>query len=612
MNVDSSIGTLAAFCTASLLASLLPAQRPADGRIPAFVEVVNADGAPSVGAEVCACHRSRDAWHGDADDEVQAIADHRGIAVLRLLPGDYSFHAVAAAAGGTAAVSVVEEHLRGGGRRTLRLGPPRARQQVVVDGLAAWSKLGPLRVLVAAHAHNVQWREVPQEVAPSMPGIDLVMVVDRTGAPLWGTNCSSRSPLTVDGNTSSEAPPPIRLGIPVPQPLTVRAVQDGKPVAGVEIVRSFPIASSNRWSDQMRLLPTPAPRAVLGRTDERGELQLLVAWQNAFAAIKSSSGYLDLQLDAIGADGLWGFSGINQLGQVISGESAIPVPADHVLPFAMTAPTTLLVVPPVTAEVTLFGKCANAAWKSLRDEGPMRLRVGDDGVASMPWPRSDTPMRVARIEVEGKAPAWAIVEPSEDRHLVDVAATTTTIEVRDAAGMPATNTRLVLWPHHPLRAGVQIEVPLLVDAVGRAKVRIGRGRWVLAAIDGQKHALHFFEDGERPANVALQLAPAIPGTLEFRDAKGQPCAGRSVYLAALSYRTSAHWRTAFLGDLQQEWLGGAVQRFECDEKGCLRLPMLEAPGLSAVVLVRTEPRFDQPPLEELRLRSGETVEITLP
>ncbi len=612
MNIAASIGTPAALLTASLLATMLGAQRPPDGRVPAFVEVVGADGAPVAGAEVHACHRSRDAWRGDADDEVQATADHRGVAVLRLLPGDYSFHAVAVASPTMAAVSAVEERLRGGGRRTLRLEAPRARQPVQVDGFAAWSKLGPLRILVAAEAHHVRWREVHDGVAPWMPAVERVLVVDRAGSPLWGARCPMAPLLAKEGAPSSSALPPIRMGMPVPQPLSVRAVQDGKPVAGVEVVRSFPIASGRTSLDCARLLPTPAPRAVLGRTDERGELQLLVAWQNAFAAIKSSTGYLDLQLDAIGPDGLWGFSGINYLGQVMSGEAALPVPEDHVLPFAMTKPTTLLVDPPVAAEVTLFGKFGGVGWQHVRDEGPLRLQVGGDGVAKMPWPRSDTPMRIARIDVDGEAPAWAIVEPSGERHLVDVAATTTTVEVRDATGMPATNTRLVLWPHHPLRPGVQIEVPLLVDSLGRAKVRIGRGRWVLAAIDGPKHALHFFEDGERPANVVLQLAPAIPGTLQFRDAKGQPCAGRSVYLAALSYRTSAHWRTAFLGDLQQEWLGGAVQRFECDQKGCVRLPMLEAPGLSAVVLVRAEPRFDQPPLEELRLRSAETVEVTLP
>lgn len=445
-----------------------------------------------------------------------------------------------------------------------------------------------------------------------MPAIDQVMVVDRTGAPLWGTCCSRVSLLTQESAPPSLALPPIRTGIPVPQPLSVRAVQDGKPVAGVEVVRSFRIASSRSSLDCARLLPTPAPRAAMGRTDERGELQLLVAWQNAFAAVKSSTGYLDLQLDAIGADGVWGFSGINHMGQVISGEAAIPVPDDHVLPFAMAKPTTLLVVPPVAAEVTLFGKFGGAGWQHVRDEGPLRLRVGADGIAKMPWPRSDTPMRIARIDVDGEAPAWAIVEPSAERHLIDVAATTTTITLHDAAGMPATNARLMLWPHHPLRPGVQIEVPLLVDALGRAKVRIGRGRWVAAAIEGSSSAVHFFEDGERPDDLTLRLAPASPGTLQFVDGQGRPCAGRTVHLAVVSYCTSLDWRTRFLGDLQQEWLGYPGRLFACDREGRVLLPLLEAPGLSAAILVRPEARFDQSPLGEVRLRSGETVEFTLP
>jgi hypothetical protein len=85
-----------------------------------------------------------------------------------------------------------------------------------------------------------------------------------------------------------------------------------------------------------------------------------------------------------------------------------------------------------------------------------------------------------------------------------------------------------------------------------------------------------------------------------------------VHLAVLSYCSSADWRTRFLGDLQQEWLSHRLQSVACDQAGRVLVPLLEAPGLSAAVLPRSGLLFDSVQLGEVRLRSGETVEITLP
>ncbi|MFN8826043.1 MAG: hypothetical protein ACK501_13830 [Planctomycetota bacterium] len=575
---------------AALFATALPAQQPAALRHPAFVEVVGPDGTAVAGAEVRAFHRGGDAWPGDTDDRVTALADRRGIALLRLLPGEYSVHAVLAPGFERAAVSEMRDGLRQGARCTLQLGPALLPQQVVLDGLSSWMGRGPLRVRVAAAATQIEWRDLLVDMAPPMPTIGMLAVFDRDGRALWGAHLDR----THAGEPSARLPVFRLAG--APYAFAVRVVTPGgRPVAGAEVARCFPEDFTGRARAPMGTPRSPElVRSVLGVTDAEGVLHTQVAYEHG----ADGDGTVAIEARAAG----FGAGRASATPRLDARDRATFDPGDLVLEVALTKPLPLHLEPPTACELTLFGVVPGASWAVLRDEGVERVQVSADGIAALPWPHwhhwrqpfdrpreepPSGPLRLARIEVKELATAWAIVEPGEDRAVVDVARTTTKITVVDENGSAAAGLHLALWPSHPDAAGVVLEAPIAVDHRGRASVRIGRGRWLLVAFDATRFAYHVLEGAARPEQVELRLQVAETATLCLLDADDKPCPGEWLRLVPSATRPGdgGEWFEPLMLDLQRGMWRSWQGLHRTDGEGCVRVPLAGFPGLKTALHV---------------------------
>lgn len=574
----------------ALLVGALPAQQPTALRHPAFVEVVGPDGKAVAGAEVRAFHRGGYAWPGDVDDRVTALADRRGIALLRLLPGDYSVHAVLTPGFERAAVSEMRDGLRQGARCTLQLGPALPPQQVLLDGLSSWMDRGPLRVRVAAAATQIEWRDLLVDMAPPMPPIGMLAVFDRDGRALWGTR------LEGDGDSVANARPTVSRLVGAPYAFTVRVVGPGaKPVAGAVVTRCFPADFEGTARAALGAPRSPElVRSLLGVTDAQGMLQTQVAYDHTGAGDRIV--VVEARAEGFGA------GRAPAAPRLASRDRATFEPGDLVLEVPLTKPLPLHLEPPTACELTLFGGVPGSPFSAQRDEGVERMRVAADGVAALPWPNWNLwrlkvdrlrdeapsgPLRLARIDVAEQATAWAIVEPGEDRAVVDVARTSTSIAVVDENGGAAAGLHVALWPSHPEASGVVIEAPIAVDHRGRASVRIGRGRWLLVAFDATRFAYHVFDGASRPEQLELRLQVAESASLFLVDAGDQPCPGEWLRLVPSATRpgNGKEWFEPLLFDLQRgmwrSWQG--LHRTDAD--GCVRVPVAGFAGLKAVLQV---------------------------
>lgn len=570
---------------AALFASVLAAQQPAALRHPAFVEVVGADGKAVAGAEVRAFHRGGEAWPGDTDDRVTALADRRGIALLRLLPGEYSVHAMLAPGFERAAVSDVQDGLRQGVRCTLQLGPALLPQKVVLDGLGGWLDRGPLRVRVAAAATQFEWRDLLVDTAPPMPPIGMLAVFDRDGRALWGTRIQN-------GEEPSSRPDVARL-VGAPHAFAVRVVGPGRaPVAGAVVSRCFPADFAPKAAEVIGATRSAELlRSVLGATDAEGFLHTQIAYDHRAGG--DGGVVVEARAEGLGA----GRASVTL--SVATRDRATFEPGDLVLEVALTKALPLHVEPPTAGELTLFGVVPGAPWAAQRAEGVERLRVGADGIGAMPWPhwnawrqeldRPSTeapsgPLRLARLDVPERATAWSIVEPGDGRAVVAVATTTTRIAVLDENGGATAGLHVALWPAHPDASGVVLEAPIAVDHRGRASVRIGRGRWLLVAFDDRRFAYHKFDGAVRPEELQLSLQVAASASLCLLDAGGEPCAGELMRLRpTISGAEDGEWYEPLLLDLQRGMWRTWQGLHRTDDEGCVRVPVADFPGTQAAV-----------------------------
>jgi hypothetical protein len=574
----------------ALFATALPAQQPAALRHPAFVEVVGPDGTAVAGAEVRAFHRGGDAWPGDTDDRVTALADRRGIALLRLLPGEYSVHAVLAPGFERAAVSEMRDGLRQGARCTLQLGPARPPERVLLDGLSPWMDRGPLRVRVAAAATQIEWRDLLVDTVPPMPPIGMLAVFDRDGRALWGTRLEPRPDRGEDERMAVS-----RL-VGAPYAFTVRVVgPGGQPVPGAVVTRCFPADFDGTPRAAMGAPRSPEQvRSVLGVTDAQGMLQTQVAYDHTGAGDR-------IVVVEARAEG-FGTGCAPATPRLASRDRATFEPGDLVLEVPLTKPLPLHLEPPTACELTLFGVVPGSPFSAQRDEGVERMRVADDGVAALPWPnwnlwrlKADRPrdeapsgpLRLARIDVADQATAWAIVEPGEARAVVDVARTTTKLNVVDENGSAAAGLHVGLWLSHPDASGVVLEAPIAVDHRGRASVRIGRGRWLLVAFDATRFAYHVFDGAARPEQLELRLQVAETASLFLVDAGDRPCPGEWLRLVPSATRPGdgGEWFDPLLLDLQRGMWRSWQGLHRTDDEGCVRVPVAGFPGLEAAMLV---------------------------
>jgi hypothetical protein len=381
-----------------------------------------------------------------------------------------------------------------------------------------------------------------------------------------------------------------------PYAFTVRVVGlAGKPVAGAVVSRCFPADFDGTARAALGAPRSPElVRSLLGVTDAQGMLQTQVAYDHTGAGDRIV--VVEARAEGFGA------GRAPATPRLAARDRATFEPGDLVLEVPLTKPLPLHLEPPTAGELTLFGVVPGSPFSAQRDEGVERMRVAADGVAALPWPNWNLwhqkvdrtrdeapsgPLRLARIDVAEHATAWAIVEPGEERAVVDVARTTTRIAVVDENGGAAAGLHVALWPMHPEASGVVLEAPIAVDHRGRASVRIGRGRWLLVAFDATRFAYHVFDGAARPERLELRLQVAESASLFLVDAGDRPCPGEWLRLVPSATRSGGggDWPEPLLLDLQRgmwrSWQG--LHRTDAD--GCVRVPVAGFAGLKAALQV---------------------------
>jgi len=445
-------------------------------------------------------------------------------------------------------------------------------------------------VRVAAAATQIEWRDLEVDTAPPMPPIGMLAVFDRDGRALWGTRIEPRFD---DG--ANERPKVFRL-VGAPHAFTVRVVgPEGRPVAGAVVARCFPADFTGKAGEAMGAPRSPELlRSVLGVTDAEGLLQTQVAYDHA----PRGDGIVVVEARAAGL----GPGRASATPRLASRDRATFEPGDLVLEVALKKPLPLQLEPPTAGELTLFGVVPGSTFSAQRDEGVERMRVAADGVAVLPWsnwnlwrpnverPREEPPsgpLRLARIGVAEQATAWAIVEPGEERAVVDVASTTTRITVVDENGGAPAGMHVALWPSHPDASGLVLEAPIAVDHRGRASVRIGRGRWLLVAFDATRFAYHVFDGAARPEQLELRLQVAETASLFLVDGGDQPCPGEWLRLVPSATRPQdgGEWFEPLLLELQRGMWRSWQGLHRTDGEGCVRVPVAGFAGLTAALHV---------------------------
>ncbi|MBL8723075.1 MAG: hypothetical protein JNK49_03475 [Planctomycetes bacterium] len=540
---------------------------PGQERQPAFVRLQRDDGQPVAHAEVCALGSPWLPTQPVPADRVVAVTDAQGRAQLPLLPDlEYSAWAVVPPVGTTDfRVTQVAQVLRQGSSAELRLGPARPRQRARLTGVEHWpSDLGLHITAVAIEGHVLPVSLDTDGLLPPLPEIGVFVIADRDGQVVWAGPPKPGALATRD------------VAMPRPQRgvVTVRG-PDGKPVAGAEIRQLLSLAQPrppfSGLGEGYREVAAPPCTHRLGATDGEGRCAFeLPAWTD------------DLNWNLLAtAPGLGAIEFGIQSGIVKIGELTYPrnKDAEGRCQFSLQLPGARRVaVPAAEGEVATVIPAYAPPMPAQVVDRAIEIPVGKPC-----W---------VRLPATGDAPVgYAHLTAKEDAlpKLHEV-----TITVREADGRPPDRAVLTLFASH-------LEIPLVLDRLGRTRLRLGAERCLAFATNATAVAHAEVRPGGA-AELTLELAPPALAEIQFLGADGQPLAGGTApYGMRTSSRRSDPW---FQGILvrKQQWLhqrgfGPAT----LDSAGWLRLPLL-APD-AAIDLV---PGVGGAQFDPVRLAPGKT------
>jgi hypothetical protein len=534
---DGLVRATPAWLATVLIAAVLEAQDPI--RSNGVGQVLDQNGRGVAGAEVTFVHRPIPwcADHGEAD-VLHATADESGRFRVPMLPKrPYSAFATWQA-DGKAKVSTIGEHLVANAFVTLHeQAADVVARAVPIDGLEAWSSVGPLTFRAVTRLPDLYWipltRGADGRIAvPALPESTAILeVATAAGHTLWHAWIY----LSPGKDVALHVPPPVAVPLEVVD-------GEGKPVANAEIRhRSGWLGyRKQQWLDESR--STRECWRPVGRTDSHGRVAVMVPvardpWDPPPADEREPL-QLSLVVSAAGfADQMAGWSS----GKPFCGQAEVPAgpkPLRIVLqrPQPLRGRLTLDGQQPAASlDVVLFTdvRCAHtdgtrhwpAPVQTTRTDGQGRFQF-----ATVPPGRG--PIRIgviapARSSASGPATLMAVpfavlgAQGSAGREVArDLGEESLGLErmvplrISDLAGNPAQGVEVALVPAtEPCELLAQ---RITTDSAGRCTVLVPPGEWLLWAMAADGFLLQRFagaSPGAKERELSLQPYRVITGTV---------------------------------------------------------------------------------------------------
>lgn len=488
-----------------LLAAAAAAQEP----MPVFGVVHDAGGEPIAEASVTCVGTP---WfRGErGDTEVVTVqVDARGRWIARLDPAltwsVWSTRGSRQAGDDAFTISAVRDGVRPGHQAPLKLSTQRARQRLELEGASAWPELEGLHVgAVEIGRHLLPLTLDAQGRVPPLPPIDACHVVDRAGELLAIVEVER----TAAAGLFAELLPPRDLG--------VRVVDEkGKVLAGADVYLDLGTGSTEehwlRLSGRSRL-------RKLGRTADDGLVTVRVPARVEDFVLRS-----DIKLQARKDGFRWTGAGIRSGGQLHSGGVPMASPPDHILNVTLLDGGKLTVTPDGARDVTLVACVPGADWFSPQ---LVPIRLDEDGRARLPFrghePGGSSDM-VLRTMADDGTVCWSRIEARGRR--ANLASRRLRLQVVDPERGPPHGARAVVRPF-----GTWLDLPLPLDAAGRAAVDLGPGDWMVFVCDGRNAVWRSLRADDGVADWSLELEPMARAAVEVFDSRGRPAAfGRLMF-----------------------------------------------------------------------------------
>lgn len=599
----------ASLVAAGLAAAGLAQARPADGREPTFVRVVDGARAPLAGAAVTFVGNLPEVESGPVDRVVVA-SDARGRAMARLRTDlCYSAWAVGpAAASGVAAVSPIEGLFSAGAMLELACDDDLAPQLVRLEGLEPWQQRGPFSLHVLGWNPAADFEVATVEGGWLLPPSPLCKQVQIGVMTLELRTADGQPLLWFQGDRGN-------LLVPPPQDMDLVAVDEkGKPLAGVAMRQR--VGQLQPWRLDGYGGATRSAWRTLGQTDAEGRLRVQVP--GSVDPLRAPGGMEVLVFGA--APGRVQVVGGVRHSNVYENDRRVDKFEGQVLRFAM-APS-----PP------LVGRCAGLPagtmanllgvaklWSSdngfMHDHRSWCVPVAEDGSfrfeglpadlysARVSFWHPTLQLRAPMLQAEGvrKLPEAVRADASAAPAFAEVE-----VRVTDAHGGPARGAVLQLGPGN--RGGTQLRysiarVPL--DTSGTARILVPPGPLALLATGTGGFVGQLVDVPAGAFRCDLQMKAFASMQVRFLGHDDQPIIGASPRVTRATTRGSSDPVGGLLQGMESN-MRWRMTQLHTDAEGRLSIPFVPIEGIT-LQLTLNGAQGASPPFE-LEV-SGEEIEL---
>ena len=402
----------------------------------------------------------------------------------------------------TFTISDVRHGIRPGHQEPLQLLNRRERQRIVLQGTDAWPEITGLHVAAVEIGRHVLPATADGEGhLPPLPHIEACHITDGEGL-LLAVAHAHHNP---DGILLATLHPPRELG--------VRVVDEQQTaLAGAEV--HLDLSTDSRREGWLGL-PGQLRLRLLGRTGDDGLLTVRVP-----AIVKDFVLCSDIKLLARKDGFMWTGGGIRAGGHIYSGREPLASPPDHILNITLLEGGWLKATPAGVREAELV-----ASVPGMDSMSPRRvpMRFGKLGHARLPFqghePSGESIMALRSVGEDGTV-CWSHLDGQRRR--ADLSSRRLRLQVVGPEGGPPHGARAVL---RPLRTWLDLPLPL--DAAGRATVDLGPGDWMVFVFDGHAaswRCLRASDGGRDAVDWSLRLTPLDRAAVTVVDPRGNPAA----------------------------------------------------------------------------------------